>query len=924
MRGRDGELAVIGECLAGTARGEAGMLLVEGRAGIGKSSLLAEARVIAGRVGVRALFGEASESRAAVPFAPLLDATLDSDPPIGEPESARLLSEQPYWMLHELQGALESAARERPLVVVLDDLHWADSGTLAALTALPARLVGSPILWILARCGDQGRARVRESMARLERSDARRLQIPPLSDQAVAAVVADTVGAEPAAGLLALAAGTSGVPFLLVELLAGLNEENRLRVKDGRAEVVGQGLPRRLTDSMRDRLDRLSGDAAQAIRVASVLGPRFSAGQLAAMLQRRPSAIIAAVDEAMRMDFLIEAGDRLSFRHNLLRQAVRQTLPGSLRRALQREAATVLLESGAAAVEVAEQLADGAEAGDREAIEKLSEAARSVAASDADAAADLSVRALELMSPDDEGRGPLVAQTVVLLSAALRSDSANALGARELAGALPADQEAEVRLALSGELRRSLTARTEDNRRALELGGLTPVLRARHLGWLTYNLSATGQSTEATSVGEVAMPEALDVGDLEARVITTVGLACVDCTAGAFGTAARRIEALEAFEGPSGRESYVHLVDFHYANALVHVGRLDDALRLLDDGVARGRRDRNAYLLESWAQYGSLLRLAAGRLADARAEAESYETIFKEAAAANFTAMAGVVALAEVATRTGDRNLLKAVVEVARRMPTDSTPLVKRYGEWILALAAVMRGDPADAARRLQGDYPPYASPFLPGDATHPPTVARIALAAGDTALAVRAVEAAESFARKNDGAPLVSAIAAHTRSLAEGDIAGLTDVAQQLRSSQRPLLYAAAREDAGLALARAGRSRDAITQISEALDTYLDCEAAADARRVTRLLREHGVRRQARSRDRPSSGWQSLTDSELRVVRLVAHGRTNRDAADRLFLSPHTVSSHLRHAFAKLDINSRVELTRIVVAEDLEASELA
>ena len=398
----------------------------------------------------------------------------------------------------------------------------------------------------------------------------------------------------------------------------------------------------------------------------------------------------------------------------------------------------------------------------------------------------------------------------------------------------------------------------------------------------------------------------------------------MDGTGGAFGSAARRIEALPSLEGLSGRESYVHLVGFHYANALVHVGRLDDALRLLDDGVARGRRDRNAYLLESWAQYGSLLRLAAGRLADARAEAESYATIFKEAAAANFTAMAGVVALAEVATRTGDRKLLKAVVDVARRMPTDSTPLVKRYGEWILALAAVMRDDPGEAARRLRGDYPPYASPFLPGDAAHPPAVARIALAAGDRALAARAVDAAESFARKNDGAPLVSAVAAHTRGLAEGDSAGLVDVTRQLRSSQRPLLYAAACEDAGLALGREGFQGDAITQLSEALDAYLDCEAGEDARRVTRRLREHGLRRPARSRRRPSSGWQSLTDSELRVVRLVADGRTNRDAADRLFLSPHTVSSHLRHAFAKLDINSRVELTRIVVAEDREASQVA
>ena len=302
-------------------------------------------------------------------------------------------------------------------------------------------------------------------------------------------------------------------------------------------------------------------------------------------------------------------------------------------------------------------------------------------------------------------------------------------------------------------------ARTEDNRRALELGGLTPAVRARHLGWLTYNLSVTAQSNEAASVGEVAMQEALDVDDLEARVIATVGLACVDGTGGAFGSAARRIETLPSLEGLSGRESYVHLVGFHYANALVHVGRLTkNALRLLDDGVARGRRDRNAYLLESWAQYGSLLRLAAGQLADARAEAESYATIFKEAAAANFTAMAGVVALAEVATRTGDRKLLKAVVDAARRMPTDSTPLVERYGERTSPAAAVMRNDPGEAARRLRGQYPPYASPFLPGDAAHPPTVTRIALAAGDRTLAARAVDAAESFASKNDGAPLVSA----------------------------------------------------------------------------------------------------------------------------------------------------------------------
>jgi DNA-binding CsgD family transcriptional regulator len=85
----------------------------------------------------------------------------------------------------------------------------------------------------------------------------------------------------------------------------------------------------------------------------------------------------------------------------------------------------------------------------------------------------------------------------------------------------------------------------------------------------------------------------------------------------------------------------------------------------------------------------------------------------------------------------------------------------------------------------------------------------------------------------------------------------------------------------------------------------------------VARRLRDHGVRRPSASPQRPATGWDSLTESELRVVRVVGAGATNREAADELFLSPHTVSSHLRHAFVKLEIRSRVELARLAVAHD-------
>ena len=137
------------------------------------------------------------------------------------------------------------------------------------------------------------------------------------------------------------------------------------------------------------------------------------------------------------------------------------------------------------------------------------------------------------------------------------------------------------------------------------------------------------------------------------------------------------------------------------------------------------------------------------------------------------------------------------------------------------------------------------------------------------------------------------------------------------LHDTPRPLLHAAAAEDAGRALSRAGRKHDAVGAFSSAHTAYTGCEATGDAQRVRSLLRAHGVRTRVTRRGRPTSGWESLTESELRVVRLVARGATNRDAAGRLFLSPHTVSSHLRHAYTKLGVRSRSELTRVVLAHD-------
>ncbi|MGZ6969984.1 MAG: helix-turn-helix transcriptional regulator, partial [Acidimicrobiia bacterium] len=131
------------------------------------------------------------------------------------------------------------------------------------------------------------------------------------------------------------------------------------------------------------------------------------------------------------------------------------------------------------------------------------------------------------------------------------------------------------------------------------------------------------------------------------------------------------------------------------------------------------------------------------------------------------------------------------------------------------------------------------------------------------------------------------------------------------------PWLRAAAADDAGVLLARASDADAAREQLELAIAGYMRMGADRDAARIRSLLRELGVRRRHWHQvDRPVEGWESLTDTERRVAEIVAEGLTNRQTAERLFLSRHTVDFHLRHVFRKLGIGSRAELTRLALEE--------
>ncbi|MDT5347071.1 MAG: hypothetical protein QOH91_358, partial [Mycobacterium sp.] len=152
IRGRAGELKVIGALVAALAQGRGGVLVIEGPAGIGKSRLLTEVMALADQGGVRTLFGEAFEYQQTVPLFALFMATLGADPPVGDADALRRLGgseDLRYWVVSDLADAIHAAAAEMPLAIVLEDVHWADSSTLLALRSLATARPDVAVLWVL-------------------------------------------------------------------------------------------------------------------------------------------------------------------------------------------------------------------------------------------------------------------------------------------------------------------------------------------------------------------------------------------------------------------------------------------------------------------------------------------------------------------------------------------------------------------------------------------------------------------------------------------------------------------------------------------------------------------------------------------------------------------------------------------------------
>jgi DNA-binding NarL/FixJ family response regulator len=194
------------------------------------------------------------------------------------------------------------------------------------------------------------------------------------------------------------------------------------------------------------------------------------------------------------------------------------------------------------------------------------------------------------------------------------------------------------------------------------------------------------------------------------------------------------------------------------------------------------------------------------------------------------------------------------------------------------------------------------------------PDLVRLAIATGRADFAASAAAVAAEMTKGR--APYYHAIAAHCRSLAEGNPELLSaTIESYFRHARRPFELARALEDAAVLLAQRGQRELARPCLSESVDLYATLGAAWDIRRADTRLRALGVRRGSRGpRHRPATGWDALTPTERTVADLVAEGRSNPDIAGQLFLSRSTVQTHVSHILAKLALHSRGQVAHLVL----------
>jgi DNA-binding CsgD family transcriptional regulator/tetratricopeptide (TPR) repeat protein len=929
--GREAELALAAAAVRQLSEGQASAPAIEGEAGIGKTRLV-QSIVDDARSRDMAVFcGQAHPFERSRPFgvvAAALDLSRRSPDPrraaIGallaghDAEApARAAGDIRYRVVEEIVDLVEKSCAERPVLLVAEDIHWADSASLLAILSVARLLPLAALLVVVTARPSPLPAEVVRLLDDLAAGGARALRLQPLKSGDVAVLARHVLGASPGPTLTAMLAKAGGNPLWAVAMLRSLADEGMLHRAGNGVEATTSELPPSLSDLVVRRLQHLPRAKLELLQVTAVLGDAVSLRDVAAVARRPPAEVVGQLSHAFDAQLLDEADDQVVFRHQLVHDAIYQHMPPPGRRLLHREAAVALMAAGADRLDVADHLLLGAERGDEQAVAWLRDAAREASAQAPLVTVEL-LRRAEALLPGGHRDADLVSLEVV--QALLRAGKVAEASARAeavLARQHAAEVDTPLRLALLGALALQNRAAELIAVAQASLAGsarLRPSEQVMMLAQQSWALVYTGDRRAGESAASRALVIAEQAGDAAMTVWALTALMVAVGRQGRYGEAlahARRAAALAAdspdvrslplqpkyFLGLAlfdcdlvgeARAAYREALDDEFgsgwwlsetlladARASFATGEWEDAVPGLIAGGQAGQEKDNQLLVSQSLAYRAIIATAAG---DHRAASELAAGLAGSLQGDQLSYNAGELAFAVAGLKAAEGD---------------------RQGAYDLLLRCWR----FDAARENRF-YHRYLAPDL----------VRLALALGHRDIAAEVASAVAAGVALTPEVPTVRSVALRCQGLVDGEVEPVIEAVALARRAPLLVEHAGACEDAARLLAQGGRQDESAALLAEALERYEQAGADAWAGRVRAQLRALGVRPGPRGpRHRPAGGWESLTATERAVSLLVAEGLTNGAVARRLYISPHTVNTHLRHVFAKLSVPNRVALATVV-----------
>jgi DNA-binding CsgD family transcriptional regulator len=911
LYGRDSERAQIAALLEAARSSRSGALVIRGEPGIGKTAVLQDARDLATDMHVLVARGVESESE--LPFAALhqlLRPALHLLERLPKPQAAALRgalglevggAHERFLVFAGCLSLLAELAERRPVVCLVDDAHWLDDASADALRFVSRRLDAEGIVILFgAREGD---------VRSFDADDIPSLALAGLDADAAARLLERRAGIQPIPSVRdELVARTRGNALALLEVPLALSHAQLAG-----DEPLPEALPltRQLERVFLERVRRLPQETQLLLLLASADDSETMA--LLNNAARRLDVDLHAFDAAERAGLIAIHGQRLDFRHPLVRSAVYEAATSHERRAAHRALADALATDDEQADRRAWHLGAAALDPDEDVVHALEEAA---ARAEARAAYMASARALQRaaeLSVDGRARGELLAGAARAASLAGQDDRAVMLAKQALPvltdPALRADlahihELAAVRSGRPGDVVPALVAAARE---------LAPSDPARTLQLLVDAADAAWQGgdrdgyLDITRFAATVTPPA---GDDRSAAFSASLAGFAAMITGDTGEGVRRLR--EAAAWGEAADSPRDVVWASYAAQWLGYEERFTALTERATSLARERGELGVL--------ADTLGMRAGQLAlqqqfDAASVAASEAIQLARELKADNLQLYPLAALAIVAAvRARDEDVRHNAGYVLELANANGLRLRASMAVYALGLLDLGRGRWLEALERLDTLLEGESVSLDPFAGYVFPEKIEAAVRASRRETADAALPQFETWVGYSGAPAARPRLAACRALLAQGDEATehFQDALRQAPAA-RPLDLARIQLLYGEHLRRERRRVDARVQLRTALDAFERFRAEPWAERARAELRATGET--ARKRD--MSTIDQLTPQELQVARYTADGLTNKEIAARLFLSPRTIDAHLRNVFAKLGITSRVQLARLPLDEN-------